>query len=256
MIRYLLAAAVLLLLIAVNAVGVPIDPGMGSDHTAVGSGPLAPLWNPAGAVDLPGVHGAFLVTLSSSSEATLLIGASIAAENSPTVAWSMYKQGSDQETLGTFAFPIFAGATAGLGVTYASGTQSGISFHAGVIYRGAQWAFGGSVMHIASGLFGGDLPIILRAGAALYGIPNATLAANISLSDDAILLSIGGEAMIWLIDVRWGLSIIPTGGIDRLGMGIGFNLFSIPIDLAAGVSGSNLRPYASVGIAATIPAWW
>ncbi|MEA3239223.1 MAG: hypothetical protein U9Q94_05530 [Candidatus Bipolaricaulota bacterium] len=256
MTRHLLGLVLLVLLIAVSAVGVPIDPGMGSAYSTVGSGPLSPLWNAAGALDSPGVHAAFVVTLSSSEEPLLLVGASIAAKNSPTVAWSIYKQGSDQETWGTFAFPIFAGTTAGLGVFYASGTQSGISFHAGVLYNGAQWTFGGSVMHIASSLFGGDLPIILRAGAALYGIPNATLAANISLSDDAILLSIGGEAMIWLIDVRWGLSIIPTGGIDRLGMGVGFDLFSIPIDLAAGVSGSDLQPYASLGISANIPAWW
>jgi len=203
----------------------------------------------------PGVHGAFVVTLSA-EQPLLLVGASIAAENSPTVAWSMYKQGSDQETWGTFAFPIFAGATAGLGLTYASGTQSGISFHAGVIYRGAQWAFGGSVMHIGSGLFGGGLPIELQAGAAFYAIPEATLTANVSLSEDTLLLTIGGEARIWLIDVHWGLSIIPTGGIDRLGMGIGFNLFSISVDIAVGVSGTSFQPYGSIGMAATIPAWW
>jgi len=254
--RYLLVVTLLLLLIAVNTVSVPIDPGMGSAYSTIGSGPLAPLWNPAGAVDSPGVHGAFVVTLSSSEEPLLLVGASIAAKDSPTVAWSMYKQGSDQETWGTFAFPIFAGTAAGLGVAYASGTQSGISFHAGGIYHGAQWAFGGSVMHIASGLFGGDLPIILRAGAALYAIPGVTLTTNVSLSDDAILLSIGGEARIWLIDVRWGLSIIPTGGIDRLGMGIGFNLFSVPIDLAFGANWASFQPYASIGISANIPAWW
>jgi len=256
MTRYLLAATVLLLLIAINAVGVPIDPGMGSAYTTVGSGPLAPLWNAAGALDLPGVHGAFAVTLSSSDEPTLLVGASIAAQNSPTVCWSMYKQASDQETCGTFAFPLVSGTTAGLGVAYASGTQTGISFHAGLIYRGAQWALGGSVMHIASGLFGGSLPIEFRAGAAIFAIPGATLAANVFLSEDAILLTIGGEAMIWLIDMRWGLSIIPTGGIDRLGMGIGFNLFSIPIDLALGVSGTSFQPYGSIGMSATIPAWW
>jgi len=62
--------------------------------------------------------------------------------------------------------------------------------------------------------------------------------------------------MIWLIDVRWGLSIIPTGGIDRLGMGIGFDLFSIPIDLALGVSGTSFQPYGSIGISANMPAWW
>jgi len=253
--RYLLAAAVLLLLIAVNAVGIPIDPGMGPGRTAVASGPLAPLWNPAGAVDLPGVHGAFVVTLSA-EQPVLLVGASIAAENSPTVAWSMYKQGSDQETLGTFAFPIFAGATAGLGLTYASGTQSGISFHTGVLYSGAQWAFGGSVMHIASGLFGGSLPIELRVGAVLFAIPRATLSVNVFLSEDEILLSLGGEARIWVIDVRWGLSIIPTGGIKRAGMGLGFELFSIPFDISVGVSGTSFHPYGSLGISANIPAWW
>lgn len=255
MTRYLLAV-MLLLLLGLNAIAVPIDPGMGPGYTPVGSGPLAPLWNAAGALDSPGVHGAFAVSLSSSSEPLLLVGASIAAQNSPTVAWSMYKQGNDRETWGTFTFPILASTTAGLGVAYASGAQEGISFHAGLIYRSAQWKIGGSVMHIASGLFGGSLPIILRAGAALYAIPGATLTVNISLSDDAFVLSIGGEAMIWLIDIRWGLSIIPSGGIDRLGMGIGFNLFSIPIDLAVGVNGTSFQPYGSIGISTNIPAWW
>jgi len=150
--RLLLGSALLVLLMAVSAVGVPIDPGMGPGRTAVGSGPLAPLWNPAGALDSPGVHGAFIATISPSGEPAILAGASIAAQNSPTVCWSMYKQGSNQETWGTFAFPVLAETTAGLGVAYASGTQSGISFHAGVLYNGAQWAFGGSIMHIASSL--------------------------------------------------------------------------------------------------------
>ena len=111
-------------------------------------------------------------------------------------------------------------------------------------------------MHIASGLFGGDLPIILRAGAALYAIPGATLTANVFLSEDEILLSLGGEARMWVIDVRWGLSIIPTGGIKRAGMGLGFNLFSIPIDISVGVSRASFQPYASLGLSANIPAWW
>jgi len=229
---------------------------MGPGCSAVGSGPLSPLWNAAGAIALPGVHGAIIATISASDEPAVLAGSSIAAQNSPTVCWSMYKQGSNKETWGTFAFPILAETTAGLGVVYASGTQSGMSFHAGVLYDGAQWAFGGSLMHIASNLFGGNLPLELRAGAALYGIPNVTLAANISLSDDAILLSIGGEAMIWVIDARWGLSLNPTGGIERLGMGIGFDLFSIPIDISIGVNGASFQPYASLGVSADIPAWW
>ncbi|HHR85689.1 MAG TPA: hypothetical protein ENL23_05015 [Candidatus Acetothermia bacterium] len=254
--RCLLAITILVVLTTVNVAGAPIDPGMGPTHTAVGSGPLAPLWNGAGAVDSPGVHGAFVVSLSPPGEPAILTGASIAADNSPTVTWSMYKQGTDQETWGTFAFPVFADTTAGLGVAYAFGAHTGISFHTGVLYRGAAWAFGGSVMHIASGLFGGDLPIILRAGAALYSIPGATLTANFTLSEGAMLLTISGEAMIWVIDVRWGLSIIPTGGIERLGMGLGFDLFSIPIDLALGVSGTSFQPCASIGISANIPAWW
>ena len=254
--RYLLVVIFLVVLMSVNALGVPIDPGMGPARTAVGSGPLAPLWNPAGALDSPGVHGALLVTMSSTSEATLLVGASIAAQNSPTVAWSMYKQGSDQETWGTFAFPIFPDTTAGLGVAYVSGAQTGISFHAGVLYNGGAWAVGASVMHIGSSLFGGGLPIEFQVGAALYAIAGATLAANVFLSEDTLLLTIGGEARIWIIDVRWGLSIVPTGGIERLGMGIGFDLFSIPIDLALGANGSSFQPYASIGISANIPAWW
>ena len=253
--RYLLVVMLLLLMIEVNVVAVSIDPGMGSAYTTVGSGPLAPLWNAAGALDSPGVHGAFAVTLSA-EQPLLLIGALIAAANSPTVCWSMHKQASDQETCGTFAFPVFTGTTAGLGVAYAFGARTGISFHAGVLYSGAQWSFGGSIMHIASGLFGGNPPIELRVGAAIFAIPGATLAANVSLSEDAIRIAIGGEAMIWLIDVRWGLSIIPTGGIDRLGMGIGFDLFSTAIDISVGVSGTSFQPYASIGMSATIPAWW
>ena len=256
MIRGSLSVLLFALFIGVSGFAVGTDPGMGPGYSTIASGPLAPLWNPAGAVDSPGVHGAFAVTLSGTEEPLFLVGASISAEDSPTVCWSMSSEGTDQETRGTFAFPIFTGTSAGIGVAYASGTLTGISFHAGVLYRGAQWAFGGSIVHIASGLFGGDIPIKLRVGTALLAIPGAILAANFSLSEGKVLVTIDGEARLWLIDVRWGLSLVPTGGIDRLGMGIGFSLFSIPIDLAVGVSGSGFQPYASIGIAATIPAWW
>lgn len=244
------------LFIGISGLAVGIDPGMGPGYSTLASGPLAPLWNAAGAVDSPGVHVAFAVTLSVAEEPLLLVGASIAAENSPTVCWSMSSEGMNQETWGTFAFPILTDTTAGFGVSYAFGTRTGISFHAGVLYRGSQWKVGGSIVHIASGLFGGDVPIVLRAGAELLALPGANLTACISLSEDVLLISLSGKAKIWLVDVRWGLSLIPTGGIDQLGMGIGFSLFSIPIDLALGVNGSGFQPYASIGIAVTIPAWW
>ena len=254
--RLLIAVVTVVLLTAYSAVAVPIDPGMGPARTAVGSGPLAPLWNAAGAVDTPGVHGAFTVTLGPSDGTTLLIGASIAAANSPTVCWSMCKLGSDQETWGTFAFPIFSDTSVGLGVAYAFGADSGVSFHAGILHRGGGWAFAASAMHIASELFGGNLPFEAHAGAAICSIPGVTLTGNITLSDGEFILAIGGEATIWVIALRWGLSIIPTGGIERAGMGLGFTLFSIPVDVSVGVNGSSFRPYASLGISANIPAWW
>jgi hypothetical protein len=254
--RLLIVIITVVSLTAPSTVAVPIDPGMGPARTAVGSGPLAPLWNAAGAVDTPGVHGAFTVTLGASDETTLLIGASIAAANSPTVCWSMYKLGSEQETWGTFAFPILSETSAGLGVAYAFGAESGISFHAGILYRGGGWAFAASAMHIASGLFGGNLPFDARAGAAIYSIPGVTLTGNITLAGGKFTLAIGGEATIWVIALRWGLSIIPTGGIERAGIGLGFDLLSIPVDVSVGVNGSSFRPYASLGISANIPAWW
>ena len=254
--RQALALILVIVLLGATGYAVAIDPGMGPAHTPVGSGPLAPLWNAAAAVDTPGVHGAFVVALGPSDETTLLIGASIAAAGSPTVCWSMYKQGSNQETWGTFAFPVFSGTSAGLGVAYAFGSQTGISFHMGMLYRGAGLALAGSAMHIASGLFGGNLPFEARVGAAIYSIPGVTLTGNITLSDAKFTLAIGGEATVWVIDVRWGLSIVPTGGIERAGIGLGFNLFSIPVDMSVGVDGASFEPYASLGISANIPAWW
>lgn len=254
--KLLTALVTLALLTAPSAVAVTIDPGMGPARTAIGSGPLAPLWNAAGAVDTPGVHGAFIVTMGPSDETTLLIGASIAAANSPTVCWSMYKLGSDQETWGTFAFPILPDTSAGLGVAYAFGADSGVSFHAGLLYRGENWAFAGSALHIASGLFGGSLPFEAHAGAEIYSIPGVTLTGNMTLEGGKFTFAIGGEATVWVIALRWGLSIIPTGGIERAGIGLGFDLFSIPVDLSVGVDGPSFNPYASLGISANIPAWW
>jgi hypothetical protein len=242
-----------------------IDPralGRGTAYTAVADGPLAPLWNPGGAMAAPGVHGAFAVGISPDGAATLLLGASIAAANSPTVIWNMVQSGDTGEILGTFAFPLFPQTGLGCGVSYrfsdAPGGISvgGISFHVGFRHCGPQWALGVSLSHLGAGIFGADLPLSLRAGGALTTIPGVALTIDFDLLSDGGKVAIGGSAQAWVVEIRWGTAILLAGGIDRLGLGAGFTLFGLPIDLAIGVAGSDLSPYASLGVQACIPAWW
>jgi len=237
-----------------------IDPralGRGSAYTAVADGPLAPLWNSGGGTAAPGVHGAFAAGISPDGTSTLLLGASIAAANSPTVIWNMVQSGGVGEILGTFAFPLFPQTGLGCGLSYRfSDAPGGISFHVGFRHCGPQWAFGASLSHLGAGIFGADLPLSLRAGGALTTIPGVALTIDFDLSSDGAKIAIGGSAQVWVVEIRWGTAILLAGGIDRLGLGVGFTLFGLPIDLAIGVAGSDLSPYASLGIEACIPAWW
>ena len=242
-----------------------IDPralGRGTAYTAVADGPLAPLWNPGGGTAAPGVHGAFAAGISPGGTSTLLLGASIAAANSPTVIWNMVQSGGEGEILGTFAFPLFPQTRLGCGVSYRFSDTSGgisvgeISFHVGFRHCGPQWAFGASLSHLGAGIFGADLPLSLRAGGALTTIPRIALTVDLDLSSDGAKIAIGGSAQVWVVEIRWGTAILLAGGIDRLGLGVGFTLFGLPIDLAIGVAGSDLSPHASLGIEACIPAWW
>ena len=215
----------------------------------------------------PGVHGAFAAGISPDGAATLLLGASIAAANSPTVIWNMIQSGGEGEILGTFAFHLFPQTGFGCGVSYrfsdAPGGISvggvsvgGLSFHVGFRHCGPQWALGVSLSHLGAGIFGADLPLSLRAGGALTTIPGVALTIDFDLSSDGGKVAIGGSAQVWVVEIRWGTSILLAGGIDRLGFGAGFTLFGLPVDLAIGVAGSDLSPYVSLGIEACIPAWW
>jgi hypothetical protein len=237
-----------------------IDPralGRGTAYTAVADGPLAPLWNPGGGTSAPGAHGAFAAGISPDGTSTLLLGASIAAANSPTVIWNMVQSGGEGEILGTFAFPLFPQTRLGCGVSYRFSDAPGwISFHVGFRHCGPQWAFGASLSHFGAGIFGADLPLSLRVGGALTTIPGIALTIDFDLSSDGAKVAIGGSAQVWVVEIRWGTAILLAGGIDRLGLGTGLILFGLPIDLAIGVAGSDLSPYASLGIEASIPAWW
>jgi len=219
-----------------------IDPrslGRGTAYTAVADGPLAPLWNSGGGTAAPGVHGAF------------------AAANSPTVIWNMVQSGGGGEILGTFAFPLFSQTRLGCGLSYRfNDAPGGISFHVGFRHCGPQWAFGASLSHLGAGIFGADLPLSLRAGGALTTIPGVALTIDLNLSSDRAKIAIGGSAQVRVVEIRWETAILLAGGIDRLGLGVGFTLFSLPIDLAIEVAGNDLSPYASLGIEACIPAWW
>ena len=242
-----------------------IDPrasGRGTAYTAVADGPLAPLWNPGGGTAAPGVHGAFAAGISPDGVSTLLLGASIAAANSPTVIWNMVQSGGVGKILGTFAFLLFPQTGLGCGVSYRFSDSpegisvGGISFHVGFRHCGPQWAFGASLSHLGAGIFGADLPLSFRAGGALTTISGVALTIDLDLSSGGSKVSIGGSAQVWVVEIRWGTAILLAGGIDRLGIGAGFTLFDLPIDLALGVAGSDLSPYASLGIEASIPAWW
>jgi hypothetical protein len=237
-----------------------IDPrslGRGTAYTAIADGPLAPLWNPGGGTAAPGVHGVFAAGISPDGAPTLLLGASIAAANSPTVIWNMVQSGGTGEILGTFAFPLFPQTGLGCGLSYRfSDAPGGISFHVGFHHCGPQWAFGVSLSHLGAGIFGADLPLSLRAGGALTTIPGIALTIDLDLSSDGAKVAIGGSTQVWVVEIRWGTAILLAGGIDRLGIGAGFTLFGLPINLAIGVAGSDLSPYAALGIEASIPAWW
>ncbi|MEA1870725.1 MAG: hypothetical protein U9N00_00820 [Candidatus Bipolaricaulota bacterium] len=183
------------------------------------------------------------------------------------VIWNMVQSEGGGEILGTFAFPLFPQTGLGCGLSYrfsdAPGGISvggvsvgGISFHAGFRHCGPQWAFGASLSHLGAGIFGADLPLSLRAGGALTTIPGIALTIDFDLSSDGAKVAIGGSAQAWVVEIRWGTAILLDGGIDRIGIGAGFTLFGLPIDLAIGVAGSDLSPYASLGIEAFIPAWW
>jgi len=205
----------------------------------------------------PGVHGAFAAGISLDGASTLLLGAAIAAANSPTIIWNMVQSGDRGEILGTFAFPLFPQTGFGCGLSYRfSDAPGGISFHAGFRHCGHQWAFGASLSHLGAGIFGADLPISLRAGGALTTIPGIALTIDFDLSSDGGRVAIGGSAQVWVAEIRWGTAILLSGGIDWLGLGAGFTLVGLPIDVAIGVAGSDLSPYASLGIEASIPAWW
>jgi hypothetical protein len=265
MVRVRRTALLVLLSVVLFSCSIPafpsceIDPralGRGTAYTALAEGSLAPFWNPAGATAAPGVHGAFAAGLSPNGT-LLLLGAAIAAANSPTVIWNMAQNGNEGEILGTFAFFLFPRTALGGGVSYAfSDEPEGISFHIGFLHREPHWKFGASLSHLGAGIFCAALPLQFRAGGALYTLPGVTLTLDLHLSPAGSRVAIGGAAQIWRVKIRWGTAVLLTGGFDRVGIGVGFNLFDLPIDLAIGVVGNELSPCASLGIEAAIPAWW
>ncbi|MCD5416209.1 hypothetical protein LR032_03815 [Candidatus Bipolaricaulota bacterium] len=230
--------------------------GRGTAYTAVARGPLATLWNPAGATATPGVHGAIAAGLSPAGS-SLLFGVSIAAVGSPTVTWSTAQDGDERKMLGTFAFSILPRTAVGGGISYRSSDRpGGISFQLGLLHSEPQWAIGASLAHLGAGIFGAEIPLSFRVGGALDATPGVTLTLDLHSVTGRWKVAVGGAAQVWVVDIRWGTAILLVGGIDRLGFGIGFDLFGLRIDLALGACGGDLRPYGSLGIEVAIPAWW
>lgn len=234
---------------------VPLDPrgvGLGGAYTAVASGPLAGLCNPAGIIDSPGVHGTVGVLRSDTDEFAL--GASVATGEGPAVAWTSGR-GRIQGSLAFYALPSLK---IGFGISYQTKPADG---HGISLVLGGQYCippvhFGMSLLNLGSGIFGAGDPISGHIGAAIEAVPGITVVGDINLAPTGSEAAIGGEASLWRVRFRWGMAVYLSGGFLRAGLGVGGELFGTGLDLAAGLSGSEHHPFFSLGIRAGIPAWW
>ncbi len=234
---------------------VPLDPrgaGLGGAYTAVVSGPLAGLRNPAGIVDSPGVHGAVGALRSDTDD--FVLGVSVATGEGPAVAWAS-GGGMIQGGLAFYALPELK---LGLGISYRTGpgVARGVSLVLGGEYRIPSVRFGMSLHNLGSGIFGVGDPVFGYIGAAIEAVPGITVVGDLKLSPTGSEVAIGGEASLWRVRFRWGVAVHLAGGFIRAGLGVGGELFGIGMDLAGGLAGPEHHPFFSLGISAGIPAWW
>lgn len=142
--RYVVAPVLLVLISVISCLvsgvnlytTVPQALGMGQAYTARARGPLAPLWNPAGISDLPGLHGALAVSFSSEAEGVLLAGGSLVSLDGLSLGLATAQGKDEGQGFGTLAFRILPGVCIGGSLSSVAQTDSrGISFNAGVLVR-------------------------------------------------------------------------------------------------------------------------
>ena len=235
---------------------VPQALGMGQAYTALARGPLAPLWNPAGIGNLSGLHGTLAVALSAEGNGILFGGGCLAAPEGLSGALTIAQGVDEGAALGTLAFPVFRGASVGVGfcrTTHADSHE--MSFAAGVLYRGTSWSLGVSAFHLGAELLGGDLPVRLHVGASLEVVPGSLLALDLHLGATDSKVALGVETKVRMFDLRWGTSISLNGRLSHVGLGVGFTLFDFPVDLSFGLVGPDQKLWMSGEAEGAIPLW-
>lgn len=243
---------------AVYGIAIPLSANPSIAGAATASGPLAPLWNPAAVVDSPGVHAAVSVSLFADGSITR-VGASIAALTSPTVAWDMIADPAGNRTLLTFAFPASANTHLGLAFSYTFADQGGLSLNVGTLFKAGNITIGLSIANIASSLLGGSLPISVRGGAALHASAGLRVAAELYLSAAETTITISGKVEVWVLGFDWWVGIHPLGGLAELGLGVGFDVFAVPVEISVAVIGDDAAefiPCVTTSGAVTLPSWW
>ncbi len=244
---------------ALYALTIPAGADLGISGAAIATGPLAPLWNPAGVVDGPGVHGAACVRLFADGS-IVRAGVSIVALSSPAVAWDIVSDPDGNQTYLTFALPVSSTARLGLTLSYSFAEQGGLSLIAGTLFQAGGLTLGLGVANISSVLFGGSLPSRIRGGVALHSATGLRVAVDLSLSADETTLTLSGKAKIWRFGLQWWVGIYPPDGFAGTGLGISFDAFELPVELSIAVIGDGttdeLFPCATVAGEGTIPAWW
>ncbi len=226
--------------------------GLGGAYTAVVSGPIAGLYNPAGIIDSPGVHGAVGASLSSTWG--FIVGASVATGTGPAVAWA----GDNKEIQGSFAFYILPRLKLGVGISSYEGSTDnrGLSFALGGQYYAPPAHFGISIWGLGVGIFRGTTPVTGHLSAAFDALPGIIVIGDISIIPTGSEVAIGGEASFGHVSFRWGVAVHISGGFIRAGLGVGGELFGITVDLSGGLNGAEHHPFFSLGVGTNIPAWW
>ena len=149
--------------------------GIGGAYTALARGPLAPLWNPAGIITVPGVQAALSSALLSGGEGSLLVGGAIVAAGGPAVAWNLVEDGLAQSIQGTFALALRKEVTVGAAAMYDLATPPGFGLSLGVLVAGEAWSLGASLLGLGAGPFGPPRTPQLLLGFSLRTIPTITI---------------------------------------------------------------------------------
>ena len=230
--------------------------GIGGAYTAAARGPLAPLWNPAGIITVPGVQAAVSSALLPSGEGSFLVGAAIVAAGGPAAAWNLIEDGARRAVQGTFALALRKEVTVGATAAYDIGTSGRFAFNLGCLVAGEGWSLGASVLGLGASPFGPSEAPQLLLGFALRTIPAVTIGIDLHLFSTGGEIALGGVANLWVVGLRWGLAMGVHGGLERAGLGCDLSLMGQELNIALLVRGADLSLTIVVGLEVRIPAWW